>query len=70
MMAPRPLLIEAGTQDNSVNIRYARAEFQRVEEVYRRLGIADRAVFAQFEGPHRIDGVRSFPFLDKWLKNE
>ena len=67
MIAPRPLMIEAGTRDNSVNIDYARAEFQHVQELYGRLGIGDRAVFAPFEGPHQIDGVRSFPFLDKWL---
>lgn len=70
MIAPRPLLIEAGTKDSSVNIRFAREEFKRVEEVYGRLKIADRAVFAPFEGPHQINGSRSFPFLDKWLKHE
>ena len=68
MIAPRPLMIEAGTKDNSVNVSYARAEFARVQELYRRLGIADRARFAQFEGPHQIDGKQSFPFLDQWLK--
>ena len=68
MIAPRPLLIEAGTKDNSVNIDFARQEFERVKMVYGRLGAADRAVFAPFEGPHQIHGLQSFPFLDKWLK--
>ena len=68
MIAPRPLMIEAGTKDNSVNIDYARAEFKHVQDVYGRIGIADRARFASFEGPHQIDGTQSFPFLDKWLK--
>lgn len=68
MIAPRPLMIEAGTKDNSVNIDYSRAEFKHVQELYRRLGIGDRAAFASFEGPHQIDGTQSFPFLDKWLK--
>jgi cephalosporin-C deacetylase-like acetyl esterase len=68
MIAPRPLMIEAGTKDNSVNIDFAREEFQRVREVYGRLGAGDRAEFAAFEGPHQIDGARSFPFLDKWLR--
>ncbi|HTM48727.1 MAG TPA: acetylxylan esterase [Bryobacteraceae bacterium] len=68
MIAPRPLMIEAGTKDNSVNIDFAREEFQRVRQVYGRLGAADRAEFAPFEGPHQIDGTRSFPFLDRWLK--
>jgi cephalosporin-C deacetylase-like acetyl esterase len=68
MIAPRPLMIEAGTKDNSVNIDYARAEFKHVQALYGRLGIAERAVFAAFEGPHQIDGTQSFPFLDQWLK--
>ena len=68
MIAPRPLMIEAGSKDDSVNIDHAREEFKRVEAVYGKLGMADRAQFARFEGPHQIDGTRSFPFLDKWLK--
>jgi hypothetical protein len=63
-------MIEAGTKDESVNIDFAREEFKRVESVYGRLRAGDRAEFAPFEGPHQIDGARSFPFLDKWLKNE
>ena len=70
MIAPRPLMIEAGTKDTSVNINFAREEFKRVQSVYARLGIADKAKFASFVGPHQIDGTQSFPFLDKWLKNE
>jgi hypothetical protein len=38
--------------------------------VYARLGAADKAKFASFVGPHQIDGSQSFPFLDKWLRNE
>ena len=37
MIAPRPLMIEAGTKDDSVNIDHAREEFKRVESVYGRL---------------------------------
>jgi dienelactone hydrolase len=70
MIAPRPLMIEAGTRDNSVNINFAREEFKRVQNVYARLGIADKAKFASFAGPHQIDGTQSFPFLDKWLGND
>lgn len=70
MIAPRPLMIEAGTKDDSVNIDLARQEFRRVEGVYARLKIAGRAAFASFDGPHQIDGKQTFPFLDRWLKNE
>jgi dienelactone hydrolase len=70
LVAPRPLMIEAGTKDDSVNVNFAREEFQRVQSVYGKLGLADRARFASFEGPHEINGKESFPFLDRWLKNE
>lgn len=70
MIAPRPLMIEAGTRDQSVNINFVREEFKRVQAVYEKLGIADRIQLAPFEGPHQIDGTQSFPFLDKWLQNE
>jgi dienelactone hydrolase len=68
MIAPRPLLIEAGTKDDSVNVHFAREEFQRVQAVYGRLDKSSLAVFAPFDGPHQIHGVDSFPFLDHWLK--
>ena len=67
MIAPRPLLIEAGTKDTSVNINAAREEFRRVEALYGRLGKSSLAVFAPFDGPHQIHGADSFPFLDRWL---
>jgi dienelactone hydrolase len=68
MIAPRPLLVENGDRDSAVLIDDARAEFARVSAVYAKLGIRDRAVFAGFHGEHRIDGVESFPFVEKWLK--
>lgn len=68
MIAPRAVLIENGTQDDAVLIDDAREEFQRVVGVYQRLGLKDRAAFASFEGPHRIDGKEAFQFLDRWLK--
>jgi dienelactone hydrolase len=69
LIAPHALLIENGDKDGAVLIKDAREEFGRVEKVYERLGIRDKARFAGFEGPHRIDGVEAFPFLDKWLGN-
>jgi dienelactone hydrolase len=70
LIAPRPVMIEAGTQDDSVNYKFAREEFRRVESVYGKLHLSDRARFAQFEGPHEINGTESFPFIDRWLKHE
>ena len=69
MVAPRPLMIENGSRDGAVLIDDARREFRRVERVYDRLGLADRARFAGFDGPHQIDGAQAWPFLDRWLGN-
>jgi dienelactone hydrolase len=67
LIAPRPFLVENGDEDTGVHIADARVEFQRVKAVYDRLGVGDRAVFAGFHGPHRIDGAESYPFVEKWL---
>jgi dienelactone hydrolase len=69
LIAPRPLMIENGARDSAVLIQDAREEFHRVEQTYIRLGMAERARFAAFDGPHQIDGTESWPFLDKWLRN-
>jgi dienelactone hydrolase len=69
MVAPRALMIENGDKDPAVLIKDAREEFQRVVPVYERLGLKDHARFAAFDGPHRIDGAESWPFLDKQLGN-
>src|SRR5205085_4514247 len=34
---------------------------------FRKLGIPERGRVARFDGPHRIDGTESYPFLDRWL---
>jgi len=43
-------------------------EFAKVRHLYVRLGIADRADIAFFDGPHTIHGVGTFQFLYKNLK--
>lgn len=67
LIAPRAFLVENGDKDGAVLIDDARREFGRVEEVYRRLKIPERAVFHGFDGVHEVSGAESFPFLEKWL---
>ena len=68
MIAPRAVMIENGTEDGAVLINDARAEFGRVTSVFERLALKEKAGFASFAGPHRIDGDEAFRFLDRWLK--
>jgi dienelactone hydrolase len=70
LIAPRAFMVENGTDDEAVRPQDAFPEFERVRNVYVRLGIPEKAAFAKFKGPHRIDGAESFPFLDRWLKND
>ncbi len=69
MVAPRPFMVEIGDQDGVVvrPRRFADLEIQRVLDLYRRLGIPERAGVAAFQGPHKVDGTKTFPFLDRWL---
>jgi dienelactone hydrolase len=70
LIAPRAFLVEMGSTDGVIvePRDAADAEISRALEVWRRLGLADRAACARFDGPHRIDGTEAFAFLDRWLK--
>ena len=69
LIAPRPFMIEAGAKDGVIIAprRFADLEMSRVEELYRRLGIPEKGRVARFDGPHQVNGVEAYPFLDRWL---
>jgi dienelactone hydrolase len=69
LCAPRAYMIELGDKDGIVMSprRFVDVELNRVEDLYRRLGIPGRGRVARFDGPHRIDGTEAYPFLDRWL---
>ncbi len=68
LICPRPLLFEAGRLDNAVYWEMLLKEYERVEEVYERLGISERVGLDLHDGAHEINAEVSFPFLDRWLK--
>jgi len=69
LTAPRAFMIEIGVRDGIVvePRRFVEAELARVMDVYRKLGIAEKGRVARFDGPHRVDGVEAFPFIDRML---
>jgi dienelactone hydrolase len=69
LTAPRPFMIEVGDRDGVVIAprRFADLEMKRVEDLYAALGIPERGRVARFNGPHKVDGVETFQFLDRWL---
>ncbi len=68
LICPRPLLIEAGRRDGSCHWPMVESEFAKVREVYRKADFLEQVELDLHDGGHEIHGVRSFPFLDRWLR--
>jgi dienelactone hydrolase len=68
LVAPRPLLIETGTQDLLFPQAAAEGAVEQLRAVYAALGAADRLVHDVFEGEHQWHGTVALPFLDTWLR--
>lgn len=66
-IAPRSLLIESGTRDGIFPVAAAEREHGRLARAYEALGVADRLELDVFEGGHRWNGVKAYPFLERWL---
>ena len=63
LIAPRPMLVEAGTHDSIFPIAAVRKSVRRARQVY---SVFDRAENVQtdvFEGTHRISGRKAYDFL-------
>jgi predicted esterase len=67
LIAPRPLLIESGTDDPIFPVAAARREHELLATLYQLLGASDRLEHDVFEGGHRWHGDRAYPFLERWL---
>lgn len=67
LICPRPVLIEQGRGDKVVHWEMSQRAFGRVKEMYEKLGIGDRAVYAIFEGPHEIHGKEAFELFGRHL---
>lgn len=71
MIAPRPFFIERGNFDAVGWDEEVGYEYGKVLHLYQaKLDIPDRLGMDWFKGPHRVNAVKSFEFLDRWLKPE
>lgn len=68
LVAPRPLLIEAGNQDQLFPIEGARRTAPQAAQVYEKLGVADRFRFLEFVGRHDYNGVEAMDFIDAQMR--
>jgi dienelactone hydrolase len=67
LVAPRPMLIESGTEDDLFPATVARAEFKKLRCVYAALDAEDRLVHDVFPGVHQWHGDEAYPFLERWI---
>jgi dienelactone hydrolase len=67
LIAPRPLLIETGTEDPLFPVASATETVRRTRLVYDDAAAGDHLVHDIFEGDHQWHGVEAIPFLTRWL---
>jgi len=68
LVAPRPLLVETGTEDPIFPVSGARRAMDELRLVYEVLDAADDVGHDVFEGGHRWNGVDAMPFLASRLE--
>ncbi len=67
LIAPRPFMVERGHLDGVAPDEWVAYEYAKVRRHYAFLGIPDRTEIEFFNGPHTINGVGTFKFLEKYL---
>ncbi len=65
LVAPRPLLILAGRQDQIFPIAGARRTAPEVAKIYERLGVPANFQFHEFVGRHDFAGAQAIAFIDE-----
>jgi dienelactone hydrolase len=67
LIAPRPMLIEAGTDDDIFPIDAVKSSYARLETLYEKLNVKEKIDIDIFEGAHQISGAKAYDFLAQWL---
>lgn len=67
LICPRPLLIQAGRNDDAPHRDMGIKLAPSVGDNYRRLKLADRFKFVVFDGGHEFDDASAWPFLRRYL---
>lgn len=63
LIAPRPLLVEAGDHDFIFPIKAVKTSVEKARGVYEVFGASDQVETDYFEGRHQISGKRAYDFL-------
>lgn len=67
LIAPRPLLVESGTDDKIFPIAATRYALEQVAKAYQLLRVPERLESDLFEGGHQISGAKAYDWLARWL---
>jgi len=67
LIAPRPLLIESGSEDTNYPIRSSREAADRLRRIYEAVSAPEAFVAAQFDGGHEISGEAAYGWLANHL---
>jgi fermentation-respiration switch protein FrsA (DUF1100 family) len=68
LIAPRPLLIIAGKQDEGFPFEATMKAYRHLQRIYAAAGVSDRLELDAFDGGHRFNEAKAFPWFDRWLK--
>ena len=67
LIAPRPLLIESGTDDLVFPIEASRQASDTVRRAYAAAGVPERFDVDEFDGAHAWSGAKAYDWMDRWL---
>lgn len=67
LIAPRPLMIQAGTKDPSFLVEDARASYEELAELYQLLGHGGRVELDVFDGGHEFHVEPALHWFRQWL---
>lgn len=70
LIAPRPFMVERGYDDGVASDPWVAYEYAKVRRMYDKLGFGAKTEIEYFNGPHQINGVGTFQFLDKHLRGD
>jgi predicted peptidase len=71
LVAPRPMFVESGSDDELFPASVAALGCERLRRVYESLGVdGDRLVHEVSDGGHQWYGVGAYPFLQRWLGDD
>ena len=68
LISPRPFMVERGHHDGVAPDEWVAYEYAKVRRHYTRLGLADKTEIEFFDGPHSINGIGTFKFLERHLR--